>query len=72
MISKNLHYFLFGCLKVACFCYLLALVQACNTNGKGPQDPLPSWSPSETKNAIIDYVHQVTNEESEDFVPIEK
>ena len=33
-------------------------------------DPLPSWNESDTKQAILDYVTEVTNTESESFIPI--
>ncbi len=34
------------------------------------QDPLPSWNDSATKEAILSYVSDVTNENSENFIPI--
>ena len=33
-------------------------------------DPLPSWNDGNTKQAIIDYVMDVTNRESENFIPV--
>jgi phosphoserine phosphatase len=33
-------------------------------------DPLPSWNEGNTKQAIIDYVMDITNEESENFIPV--
>ena len=33
-------------------------------------DPLPSWNEENTKQAIIDYVMDVTNRESENFIPV--
>jgi phosphoserine phosphatase len=33
-------------------------------------DPLPSWNEGNTKQAIIDYVMDVTKEESENFIPV--
>ena len=33
-------------------------------------DPLPSWNDGNTKQAIIDYVLDVTNRESENFIPV--
>ncbi len=33
-------------------------------------DPLPSWNESATKKAIISFVNDVTNEKSENFIPI--
>ncbi len=35
-----------------------------------PTDPLPSWNDGNTKQAIIDYVMDVTNRESENFIPV--
>ncbi len=34
------------------------------------EDPLPSWNESDSKKAIISYVKDVTNKDSENFVPI--
>ncbi len=36
----------------------------------GSDDPLPSWSKGKTKSAIIDYVHDVTDTNSKNFIPI--
>lgn len=33
-------------------------------------DPLPSWNDSKTKNAIVNFVHKVTDKESSKFVPV--
>lgn len=33
-------------------------------------DPLPSWNEGETKQAIINYVEDVTNTESQNFIPV--
>ena len=33
-------------------------------------DPLPSWNEGETKSAIMDYVKDVTNSDSQNFIPI--
>lgn len=33
-------------------------------------DPLPSWNDGSTKQAILDYVMDVTNEQSQNFIPI--
>ena len=35
-------------------------------------DPLPSWNEGNTKSAIIDYVNDVTNQQSENFIPVSK
>ncbi|PQJ21264.1 haloacid dehalogenase [Tenacibaculum sp. SG-28] len=34
------------------------------------QDPLPSWNDSDAKEAILSYVSDVTNENSQNFIPI--
>lgn len=34
------------------------------------KDPLPSWNESASKEAIISYINDVTNEKSENFIPI--
>lgn len=34
------------------------------------QDPLPSWNDSDAKEAILSYVSDITNENSENFIPI--
>jgi len=34
------------------------------------KDPLPSWNEGKTKEAIINYVNDVTNIESENFIPV--
>src|SRR5687768_15250282 len=34
-------------------------------------DPLPSWNDGATKHAILDFVAEVTEEDSEHFVPVE-
>ena len=33
-------------------------------------DPLPSWNEGATKQAILDFVQQVTDEQSEDYVAV--
>ena len=35
-------------------------------------DPLPSWNPTTTKAAIIDFVARVSDDSSDDFVPAEE
>lgn len=35
-------------------------------------DPLPSWNEGKTKGAIVSFVQSITNEESLDFIPVEK
>jgi len=33
-------------------------------------DPLPSWNDRNTKQAIVEYVMEVTNQDSENFIPV--
>ncbi|MGY0393388.1 HAD family hydrolase [Bizionia sp. KMM 8389] len=35
-----------------------------------PKDPLPSWNDTERKQAIVDYVSDVTNTNSANFIPV--
>ncbi len=69
--------------KLTCFTILLVGFSACNQNTEStaPEaavseaeaavtDPLPSWNEGETKAAIINYVNEVTNSESANFIPI--
>lgn len=35
-----------------------------------PSDPLPSWNDGKTKKAIIDFVEDVTNSDSPNFIPV--
>jgi len=61
------------------FILLAFLIYSCD-NGKSAQnidhtkvathDPLPSWNEGPTKNAIISYVKQVTDQGSKDFIPL--
>lgn len=41
-----------------------------NTQQKTSIDPLPSWNDGEVKNAIVDYVEEVTNPESQNFIEV--
>lgn len=57
--------------------FILGMFSACalNTDSKiehSNVDPLPSWNDGETKSAIIDYVNDVTNSESQNFIPIQE
>ena len=58
---------------------ILVFFISCSTNNKNLDqvsehveisDPLPSWNEGETKEAIINYVTDVANEKSNNFVPI--
>ncbi len=61
------------------FCFaIIAFFVSCKETPKPAQnastnkqsDPLPSWNDGPSKNAIIDYVQDVTNTKSENFIPI--
>lgn len=65
------------------FLYLLPFaLMACGDSQKSVEhvddksnaaiDPLPSWNDQETKEAIIEFVHLVSSEQSADFVPEEE
>ncbi len=62
---------------------VLSIFLACTTNTENKtettnqvagnieiSDPLPSWNEGTTKNAIVDYVNDVTNTESKNFIAI--
>jgi hypothetical protein len=49
---------------LAALCVSLTIAQA--------QDPLPSWSDTAPKKAIVAFVEKVTKEGSPDFVPLEQ
>lgn len=56
--------------------FLLAFITLSSCNKKeitarSGNDPLPSWNNGKTKAAIINFVNQVTNEQSPDFIKIE-
>ncbi len=56
----------------------ISLLIACNPNTKNSEqtskteitDPLPSWNKGTTKSAIINYVKDVTNKKSTNFIAI--
>jgi phosphoserine phosphatase len=50
--------------------FLYACTQQQNQQETIQTDPLLSWNEGNTKQAIIDYVMDVTNEESENFIPV--
>ncbi|NOX46876.1 MAG: haloacid dehalogenase-like hydrolase [Chlorobi bacterium] len=59
---------------LAIFLFLIVFV-ACSpnmdsNNTSNKTDPLPSWNTGATKSAIIDYVNDVTNSKSKDFIPV--
>ena len=66
--------------KIVSFLLILFVLVACKdsvdskettkTTTKEVVDPLPSWNDTATKDAIIAYVTDVTNTESENFIPI--
>lgn len=56
----------------AIFMVLISLV-ACTASPQIAEveaDPLPSWNPGNTKEAILDFVQDVSNEQSQNFVPV--
>ena len=61
-------------------CFIVIFV-SCNPEGKQienqdaevvvvQKDPLPSWNEGETKNAILNYVGEVTNSENSNFIEV--
>lgn len=58
--------------------FLLAVLSApvCSTNGAEPaatpNDPLPSWNDTNSKQAILEFVGNVTDDGGPDFVPVAK
>lgn len=49
------------------------IISACSTKTEikiENNDPLPSWNVGNTKKAIVEFVEEVTNEGSQDFIPI--
>src|SRR5438552_5239658 len=47
-----------------------AVLLGFGTSLQGQGDPLPSWSDTAPKKAIVDFVEKVTKESSPDFVPL--
>ncbi len=69
----------FKSLQKTIFCLIIITsFSSCNENKQDNQntiaidrsDPLPSWNDGLSKNAIIHFVQDVTNEESENFIPV--
>lgn len=59
--------------KLIALSVLLGFVVSCSTGSKSDSaksDPLPSWNEGETKSAIINFVEDVTNANSPNFVEI--
>lgn len=50
---------------------LLAFATALSAGSVWAADPLPSWNETASKQAIVDFVTAVTDEDSADFVPVE-
>ena len=46
----------------------IVFLLACNDQKVQNSDPLPSWNEGKTKQSIIDFVNEVTNESSPNFV----
>jgi phosphoglycolate phosphatase-like HAD superfamily hydrolase len=57
-IIKSLFYFLL----------LISIISSCGKQANNNPNPLPSWNEGKTKQSIIDFVNEVTNESSPDFV----
>ena len=64
-------------LKTILCLIIITSFSSCNENTQGATnkksaetDPLPSWNDGASKNAIINYVRDVTDKESENFIPI--
>lgn len=69
MRKKLLLYgWMIGCL---CFCQAPQQQDPAEKNLTKAADPLPSWSETETKQAIIDFVNKTTTRGSADFIPTE-
>ncbi len=49
---------------------LLSCSQQTNQKDNQQTDPLPSWNEGITKSAIIEYIEDVTNDKSENFIPV--
>ena len=49
------------------FLFLLSVLN-CGIQARENSDPLPSWNEGPTKEAIINFVNEVTNESSSNFV----
>jgi len=49
---------------------LYSCSQQHNQNIEESNDPLPSWNEGNTKSSIIEYVTDVTNQDSKNFIPI--
>ena len=55
-------------LKIGIRCVVLVALLAAFTAAAQP-DPLPSWNDGPTRQAIVEFVHKVTDKSSPDFVP---
>jgi phosphoglycolate phosphatase-like HAD superfamily hydrolase len=55
---------------------LFIFLAGCNapetTQSAAAKDPLPSWNQADSKQAILDFVNRVTDENSPDFIPTEE
>jgi hypothetical protein len=56
----------------AVFLVLLASCTNSSSEGTNESDPLPSWNPGTTRESILAFVHNVTSEQSPDFIPVEE
>ena len=62
-MSKKLFYLIFSAVLFSCS-------PAVDKKPIESVDPLPSWNKGETKSAILDYVHSVTDTASPDFIAV--
>ena len=71
---SNLHCKIYSKSRLIVYSLLLAIFAiACNTNQPAKKivsDPLPSWNEGKTKSAIIDFVNDVTNPNSANFINV--
>ena len=63
-------------IKTSVKCLLIPLLASFTygilTPSAKAEDPLPSWNDSASKKAIIDFVERVTDENSDDYVPVDQ
>ncbi|MDZ7624366.1 MAG: HAD family hydrolase [Ignavibacteriaceae bacterium] len=55
-------------LKYYTILLIITLIYGCSEKENGSVNPLPSWNEGKTKQSIIDFVNDVTNETSPNFV----
>ncbi len=52
------------------FAYALAIVTLSLTSAAGQEAPLASWNDGPSKQAILDFVGRITDEDGPGFVPV--